>query len=132
LESVINGFMKECEKTLSEFSIRITQMSFVPIPPPSMQTSIPMASQEVKNLALNTGPSSRKGTLKMMSRPEPAGSRVASRDMRETVLRLARQGAIARDIATRLGLPLGEIELVLNLRAATTHPKKVKTASLSC
>lgn len=132
LESVTSGFMKECEKTLSEVSIRITQMDLVPIPLSWMQTSMPMVSQELKNLALDTGRSSCKGTVKITSRPELAGSRVASKDVRETILSLNRKGATPQDIASRLGLPLGEIELILNLRATTTHSKKVKTASLSC
>jgi len=132
LESVTSGFMKECEKTLSEVSIRITQMDLVPIPLSSMQTSMPMVSQELKNLALDTGRSSCKGTVKITSRPELAGSRVASKDVRETILSLNRKGATPQDIASRLGLPLGEIELILNLRATTTHSKKGKTASLSC
>ena len=132
LESVMNGFMKECEKTLSEFSIRIAQKSLDPIPPLANQSSMTTASLEVRNLSVNATPPSRKGLPKMSTRPEPAGSRVASKDMKETVLRLACHGATAQDIASRLGLPLGEIELILNLRAASTHPKKIKSASLSC
>ena len=132
LESVMNGFVKECEKTLSEFSVRITRMNPVPIPPPLMQTSIPMASQELKSSALDPDRTLCKGIDKMTSRPEFAGSRVASKNMGETILSLNRKGVTPQDIASRLGLPLGEIELILNLRARNTHSKKAKTASLSC
>ena len=132
LELVMNGFMKECEKTLSEFSIRFTQMSLAPILPPSNQSSMPRASLEVRDLPVNASPPSRKETFKISSRSEPTSSRVTSKDMKETVLSLAGHGATAQDIAHRLGLPLGEVELILNLRAASTHSKKIKNASLFC
>ena len=128
LESIFSDFMKECEKTLSEFSVRISQMSLTPSPP-SVATFLPGTSQEVRDFPFKASPAVSNVPPKIAGEMELAGPRAASRETRKAILRLKKEGAVARDIASRLGIPLGEIELVLSLREATTYPKRTKAGT---
>jgi hypothetical protein len=130
LESVFGGFINECEKTLSEFSLRIAEISKTRSPSMA-KTQSPEGSSERKRLPLQEETVAGRRQSEAVPKGEPTNFRTTCRDAREFILRLAREGATSREIAVELGIPQGEVELVLNLRSAATQVKKAHTVTSS-
>jgi DNA-directed RNA polymerase specialized sigma24 family protein len=130
LESAFSGFITECEKTLSEFSLRITDINR-PRPLSLTKTQSPEAPSEMKSLLFQEETIANRRSSETTPKDEPTSFRTASRDTREFILRMARDGATSREIAVRLGIPQGEVELVLNLCSAATHSKKAHAVTFA-
>ena len=112
-ESQMNRFMEECELTLVELSetVRRKQRSQTTQTPESAWSSSPrlrLVDDEIP--------------VQVSSQTTPGGPSISSprQAMRDQVVELAASGCAAGEIAQQLSLPLGEIELMLNLAKATT------------
>ena len=125
LESVLGSFINECEKTFSEFSLRVTEIDKTRSP---STANTPLLGDSFDGIhpVLQEETIAGRSQLESIPKGKPISVRTASKNTRESVLRLAREGATSREIVAKLGIPQGEVELVFNLRSAATHAKKAQ------
>ena len=129
LESSLGEFMKECERTFSEFALQIR-----PAEPSDLARGLGRQTKEqiVASKRLRPREASARPRLEVESPPDSEShqNRGQGRWKAENILQLAGEGNGSREIAARLGVPQGEIELVLNLNTARASKTK-RTAEAS-
>jgi hypothetical protein len=126
LESSLGRFMRECEEIFAEMSGK----------PKTESTTANQASActpgETLNNPVQLVIQDKPNTRASVAAPPKIKPLQASRSVETTnqnlILRLATQGVSAPEIASRLSVPQGEVELILNLRKITLTTRKGKTA----
>jgi hypothetical protein len=109
MDSTLNQFMQEWERTLREFSRLYFSGNVTGFPPRSNREPLP-------DLSCRTTPSGgRVSSSRLVEKRFELASPGEGVARKKQVLELARKGASVQEIANRFRMPQGEVGLILNL-----------------